>query len=92
MPEGAKALGMTVMARWAREAWAECRVKLVINGEVASQAQGPDVTDGKYISEGILLAAEVKGGDLAQIELEVSESNNQHGAVYAKYLKAEILL
>lgn len=92
MPETAKALLVTGFMRWGRESFAQCVIRVKVNGEEAAKAEGPDVSDGNYYNEGVLLACQVKGGDKVTLELEVESSSGAGGAVYAKFIKTEILL
>lgn len=92
MPAGAKAFAATGFVRWARESFVDCRVKLVVNQETVSKAEGPSVSNGTYYEEGVMLACPVKEGDLVQLELEVASNGSESGAVNLKFLRAEILL
>lgn len=92
MPETAKGVLVTLQVRWARQSFARCRVKLLKDGEEASCVTGPEISNGDYVWETLLLCTEVSGGEKVQVELEVESSSGDTGDINAKFMKVEILL
>lgn len=92
IPQGARAFGLTAVVRWARQTFAQCALRLTVNGETAAELAGPNDSSGKDVVETVMLGCPVQGGDRVGIALYTKPSGSSQAAMEVEYLRGEILM
>lgn len=92
MPQGTQAFGITAEVRWARQTFANCAVRLAVNGEVVAEVTGPNDSSGNYVNQMVMLGCSVQGGDRVAVELWSKASGSYQAEVNVLSLRGEILM
>lgn len=69
-PAGAKAVLIVLRIMWARQTFANCYIRLKVNGEARTTRNGPVTNNGNYQCETVQLMAAVEEGDAVTVEVE----------------------
>lgn len=92
IPQGGQAFGLTAHLKWGRQTFANCTLRLLVNGEVVQEVKGPDSSTETYIYQTVLMGAPVQGGDHVQLEVAAYTPIGYQAEVIVLYLRGEILL
>lgn len=92
MPQGAKGMILTACLRWARQSTGSCFLTVKINGEEQLYADGPELTNGSYVEETVIIPVPVQGNDRVSIGLEANAKTGYVSEIKLKWLRADVLM